>query len=329
MRNDVTIMRQTDEEFLVIHAGREHLRGNAHHPYFTVGADLYSSRRAFELGNSGAIIAAGCMHEDVLRVAPELADVVALHLADAETGEPMHGPASGWYRLSGADMAHELKAREQGHRSYYQAPEPYDADGNLAPEFARFFVDMAARSLGVGVDELPDVQDEAEFLRWVDDYARPRWQAAADRVNAWLDEHANTVEIPAEQIDEEGFYAELDAGLIVTAELMDEEGYRDVGCYFQYRVIVTDAQRHRYSTVYGGSVADYEDGKRNAREAAFGVLRELADFGRYDSAEEYAEEMGMEWPEMSAAERKPWRRAWAAADRMADALEANAEVIGS
>lgn len=47
------------------------------------------------------IVACGCMHDDVLRHFPKLADVVALHLADT-FGVPMHAEANGWYWLAGA-----------------------------------------------------------------------------------------------------------------------------------------------------------------------------------------------------------------------------------
>jgi hypothetical protein len=43
----------------------------------------------------------GAMHEIILEAAPQLADLIALHLSD-EDGVPMHATANGWYWLQGA-----------------------------------------------------------------------------------------------------------------------------------------------------------------------------------------------------------------------------------
>jgi hypothetical protein len=329
---DITLTAERPDGFMVVKVRREHLQGNSH-PYFAVGADVYSSRRAFDLGNEGAIHSCGCLHDEVLAAFPDLAPIVALHLANTETGEPMHGPSNGWYRLGGADMLNELasRARIGGHPNYYKAPEPYDEEGYLSPAFAEFFLKMAADSLGVSVEELPNVQDPDLFAEWIETVARKRWQDAADKANAWIDGHANTVEIPAEQTDEGEYAVDLEDGLKVTAKLMDRDGYRDgIGWYHQYEVTVwAGDKRKRYDSVFGGSVADHDEGRVNAREAAFGVLRELLSFTRFDTVSEAMEEYGMEPDDLSSDERERWQCTIDAAERMMDALEANSETIGS
>jgi hypothetical protein len=70
--------------------------GNNAHPYFTVTADIYKPDRSHNP------IACGCMHEEVLRYFPEMAPLVALHLANADNGEPTYGEDNGFYWLAGA-----------------------------------------------------------------------------------------------------------------------------------------------------------------------------------------------------------------------------------
>lgn len=71
---------------------------NGQSPYFSVTATIYTpaSRRRRDCK------AGGCLHEEILKMWPRLAPIVALHLSDAITGEPMHGEANGFYWLEGA-----------------------------------------------------------------------------------------------------------------------------------------------------------------------------------------------------------------------------------
>jgi hypothetical protein len=79
--------------YMRVEAGLHHLRGNPL-PYFSVTAEIYYP------GHQNNPFACGCMDEDVLRLWPKLAPVVALHLCDS-TGLPMHAEANGWYQLAG------------------------------------------------------------------------------------------------------------------------------------------------------------------------------------------------------------------------------------
>lgn len=89
--------------------------------YFSVTATEYER---------GRDVCGGCMHDEVLAARPDLAPLVALHLSDAKTGEPMHTEENGWYWLAGATGG--------------QAQQYHGANGTPARdenECARIFVD--------------------------------------------------------------------------------------------------------------------------------------------------------------------------------------------
>jgi hypothetical protein len=68
------------------------LRGTSTSSCFSVTADQYIGRQ-HETG--------GFIPEEVLRIWPDLAPLVALHLSDRD-GIPMHAESNGWYWLAGA-----------------------------------------------------------------------------------------------------------------------------------------------------------------------------------------------------------------------------------
>ncbi len=348
-RADVQLGAETDAGYLVATITRE--RGS-----FSVTGEIHNSRRAFELG-TGNPHSCGCIHDEILAAFPQLAPIVRMHLADAETGEPMHAASNGWYRLGGGDMTYDLKHRAQhGRGNYRDVPEPWlyldfgygqaceqtmasepilhddrDVTRTLNPAYVQFFVDMAARNLLCDPDELSIWWDRADFDAFVESL-RPRWRAMADEANALIDGMESDTADPSEQTDEETFSVTLDAGLSISARLMDDEGYRDFGPYFQYAVKITAPKdsggRASYTSTYGGSIADYDAGRINAREAAFGTARELLDFENY-SARGYVEDLcGDAWEDTPAETRKALTRAERAFDRMSDALVANRETLG-
>lgn len=339
-RDDVTVLADVPGEgFAVIHAGRETI--GAQDPYFTVTMDLYPSRASYEAGNVNAQIGGGAAHETILKVAPNLQRVVDLHLASAITGEPMHGVSNGWYHIGGADMAHEIKYREQGRKNYYNAPDDINS-----PEFKQFFIDMGCRSLRCTPDELPNLECDLcglerkeVFEEWANVVLRPRWQREADEVNSWIDAHANPDFIePHEQAgdDEWECVLELD-GLTVTAKLMDEPGFTPEDSpywagapFYQYKVVLvrTGDRRRKYTTIFGGSIDDYNNGRVRAREAAWGVLRELAEFRNYSAESMATEAWGEEWDELDPALRRRLKAAERAFDKFEREMDANMEVIG-
>ncbi len=334
-RADVRLGAETDAGYLVATITRE--RGS-----FSVTGEIHNSRRAFELG-TGNPHTCGCIHDEILSAFPQLAPIVRMHLADAETGEPMHGPLNGWYRLSGADMMHELESiSTRGHGNYHDAPTPFvDSDGigsdvrrdgfDLSPAFVQFFVDMAARSLNCEADELSIWWDRADFDAFVESL-RPRWQTMADEANRMIDGMESDADDPSDETDCETFSITLDAGLTISARFMDDEGYRDFGPYFQYAVKITAPKdgggRASYTSTYGGSIADYDAGRINAREAAFGIARNLLDFEHQTARELIEDSFGESWEDTDAETRQALTRAEKAFDRMSDALIANRETLG-
>jgi len=73
------------------------LSGNQH-PHFSVTGDISTpAERKRGDGQAG-----GCLHEEALKVWPVIAPIVALHLSNADDGEPMHAEANGFYNLAGS-----------------------------------------------------------------------------------------------------------------------------------------------------------------------------------------------------------------------------------
>jgi hypothetical protein len=333
---EITITRDTPEGFAVASAGRELIKGNRA-PYYHAGVDVWRSRRAYEIG---AEPTGSALTRDELIAAyfPELAPIAAMHLAWSDTGEPMHAPADGWYWLSGSAAARTVESRERpyGHDPEYgRVPHHLTDDGELSPAFMAAYVERAARALRVSVEDLPDVQDERLFDAWVDEHCRPRWQAEADATNALIDRlsalHRAAEVSPAERSEESCTITIGEGSDRISVRAWQPEGerreaYRDgVGAHYVYRVVVRAAGTS-YSTTYGGSVADHEAGRHDARGACNCVLGELRDALSYSSGDEWAREFG---DDCDRATVRALDRCVKAAERMRSTLEANMEVIGS
>jgi hypothetical protein len=362
-RNEVVIPRQTADGFKVARASRDSIDGQP--ARFHVGVETYTSRRAWEVG------AEWRSWDHDLSDFPELAPVAAVDGCEVETGEPMHGPSNGWYRLGGADMAREIDGIERyPHRkSYYDAPAHRFEYDHLSPDFAAYFVDMAARSMHLPVEVLPNVQDPALFAAWVDEVARPLWHAQAHQARECLDYLSRAYAAEVEQArepeggerscsfsigglsdDEHAELARLEAALTASGgrgvEIADQidalrarrDGRISVRADFDRAGVMPWSDEYRfiyrvqvracgtsYSTRYGGSIADYEADRHDARGACNCVLRELIDALNYSDGREWAEEMGME--DAPARQVAALDRCVKAAERMRSALESCAEVI--
>jgi hypothetical protein len=302
-RDTATLVADIDDygpRCLVVHIGYG-IKQPAHPSgYFSITADTYSSRGAFEVGASHAIIACGCQHETILRAFPELAPIVALHMSDVETGEPSSAVANGWYWYSSHDGR---GTHAHGERS----------DFEFACDHLR-------------VDSIAGPHNRESFERYVDTL-RPRWRAEADAAVQMIEALGERrVTVPSEVPSGETYSHKFDHGLSVSARLLDEPGYRNgIGFHFEYSVTVRGPERVSYRTTYGGSVADYDDGRIDARQAALGVLHEFCEYID-QSAEELAQEFGLE-PDESAEDRKTLRAMKRAADRLGDALSLNREMV--
>lgn len=119
----------------------QHLKGNAR-PYFSCTAE-------------GAGFA-GCIHEDILKFAPEFAQAVAIHLSD-DDGTPMHAIDNGWYWFGGTK--YQLR------------------DNKILADHLRITVEQAAAL---------EFNTREEFSDYIDTQ-RSRWQAEAMALKAWLD----------------------------------------------------------------------------------------------------------------------------------------------
>lgn len=73
--------------------------GGNQHPHFSVTVEV--THKA-----SGSMRAGGCMHDEALKAWPAIAPIVALHLCNADDGEPSGAEENGFYKLAGAVSHH-------------------------------------------------------------------------------------------------------------------------------------------------------------------------------------------------------------------------------
>lgn len=132
-------------------------------PYFSVTGELWDSQRWYENGNERHLQECGCIHDLILKAFPDLAPVVALHLAD-DRGVPMHAEANGWYAYSS---------------EWHQ----YDAEKGTPRKDTP--LELCASILRISKDELNPGMNRAEFGAFVESL-KPRWQAEADTAKALL-----------------------------------------------------------------------------------------------------------------------------------------------
>lgn len=167
----------TVNETMRVEAGLHMIRGNSA-PYFSVTATVYDRSRPgrdkFDRG--------GCLHDEILQHFPELAPVVALHLADLE-GQPMYAEENGWYWLVGY-YGDTDERYHGGNGTPAKTPDEclaiFAAHVRLPLDTARQVADgfRAAHTLAWARKEL--------YQKWVQNQ-RPRWQAEASAGIALLD----------------------------------------------------------------------------------------------------------------------------------------------
>ena len=111
----------------------------------------------------------GCLHDAALLAFPELAPLVDLHLADSETGEPMHAEANALYFYRTA------RGLPGGWSDDYQHAE---REGLTAEGYARRVACSILRVDEIPLDDVPEQDLAAAFHRFVEDQ-RERWQDEA------------------------------------------------------------------------------------------------------------------------------------------------------
>lgn len=96
--------------------------------------------------NGREAVYGGADHDTILAAAPELAPIVAAHLA-GQDGTPMHAEANGWYFYSGYSRNLEMSDHDRAARALSIPPEDLptglDRDG-----FAAFVASLAERWAG-------------------------------------------------------------------------------------------------------------------------------------------------------------------------------------
>lgn len=186
--------------WIVVKAQLYQLSGN-NAPYFSVTADIYKSKAYVGARNDRGWLAGGCLHKEILKFAPDLAPVVALHLAD-DNGAPMHAEANGWYWISGA-------LGGLGERYHGGNREPYGQPNDCRQIFAEHIhidraaadsiIDRVEHAFNQACSEGADVPIARGLAREVwcceINYLRPIWKKQADAAVAILkgQQNAETV----------------------------------------------------------------------------------------------------------------------------------------
>lgn len=136
-------------ELLIVKAKLSHLKGNKS-PYFSITGDIWKYNQELEMKTGRDCIVGGCIHEEILKAFPNMADLVALHLSDID-GSPMYPVENGWY--------------------YLQNPQTY----NLS---------VTAKHLRVSLEEALRIQEnintKGKYASYVES-CRERWLEEANR----------------------------------------------------------------------------------------------------------------------------------------------------
>jgi hypothetical protein len=170
-----TLIRDLPDRSRVVVHLRLRERGDADglSPAFSVTTDRYerhgthsgrSHHRRDRDPDSG-----GCLHDAALLAFPELAPLVDLHLADSETGEPMHAEANALYFYRTA------RGLPGGWSDDYQHAE---REGLTVAGYARRVACSILRVDEIPLDDVPEGDLAAAFHQFVKGQ-RERWQDEA------------------------------------------------------------------------------------------------------------------------------------------------------
>lgn len=142
-------------------------------PAFSVTTDVYEPHGThsgrFRHRRDRDPDASGCLHDAALLAFPELALLVDLHLADPETGEPMHAEANGLYFYRAA------RGLPGGWSDEYQHAE---REGLTVAGYARRVACSILRVDEIPLDDVPEHNLVAAFHQFVEDQGE-RWQDEA------------------------------------------------------------------------------------------------------------------------------------------------------
>jgi hypothetical protein len=160
--------KQITRDNLTVTLALTKLSGNKF-AYFSATAELRHPR-------TGRIESCGAMHDAILAKFPEVADFVALHLAD-ENGEPMYAVENGYYWLAGA-----LGGLGEKYTGLNGSPEK-SVEECLAifASHVRISVEQADDLIATFKGGQGKVREQ--FAAWCITQ-RPRWRAEADAIVA-------------------------------------------------------------------------------------------------------------------------------------------------
>lgn len=154
-------------------------------PYFSVTATIHTT--PIKPKTDRGFIAGGCLHGEVLKVMPELAPLVALHLCD-DDGSPMHAEANGWYNLAGAlgGMGERYHAGNAKRQHWKDEPINRDFDGyrestpdECLASFARHCRINMAEAHAIA-EQVKANENPRQHWKLVCELMRPRWKAEAE-----------------------------------------------------------------------------------------------------------------------------------------------------
>jgi hypothetical protein len=111
----------------------------------------------------------GCLHDAALLAFPELAPLLDLHLADSQTGEPMHAEANGLYFYRTARGFPGGWSDDQRHA---------EREGLIVGGYARRVACSILRVNEIPLDDVAEGDLPAAFHRFVEDQ-RERWRDEA------------------------------------------------------------------------------------------------------------------------------------------------------
>lgn len=226
-----------------------------------------------------------------------------LHLADADTGTPMHARANASYYLSGGWAAHARQQVAEGRgellyegedpanpdeRRYVRTLEEWDAlpIHEIERRRASNILTVPVPDLRVfhtytdeetGQEATSDALDLTATQQAIDafiDDLIAGWEAAARDLREWIAAEP-AGEKPGDE-DQTEFARELEGGLRVRAVFAehDEQPWGEHRPAPRYDVSVTCGDLS-YKTSAWGSQADFEEDRHRAREMAFMVLDEM------------------------------------------------------
>lgn len=136
--------------------------------YFSITADEYEN---------GRHVACGCLHDEILKVRPDLKFLVDIHLADMD-GVPMYAEANGWYWLAKAAGIDQTFEPDQ---SIFKCAEIFASHVRTGDEYAEFLIDKVREAYDASTEDLQTFRSNCARAVWKQEMEklRPLWKSQA------------------------------------------------------------------------------------------------------------------------------------------------------